>query len=107
MADSAMRLLALQAVANLGGGGDVGRGRSGGHDKFEEYAYGLVGGGDGGAPGDGEIGGEGGAVRGGSASLMKVQAAIRRDPGRWVEAYNAFLRRELGAEELGAGGSAA
>jgi len=38
---------------------------------------------------------------------MRVQAAIRRDPGRWVEAYNAFLRRELGAEELGVGWSAA
>ena len=38
---------------------------------------------------------------------MKVQAAIRRDPARWVEAYTAFLRRELGADELGVGWSAA
>jgi hypothetical protein len=108
MADSATRILTLQALPNLGGhGGGKGHG-SGGHDTFEEYAFGLVGSvGGGHAAADGDPYGDCGNIRGGSASVMKVQAAIRRDPARWVEAYNGYLRRELGAEELGVGWSAA
>ena len=46
-------------------------------------------------------------MRGGSAAMMRVQAAIRRDPAMWVQHYNAHLRRELGAEDTGGGWSAA
>jgi hypothetical protein len=106
MADAAMRLLTLQALSNLGSGGG-GRGGHGGHESFEEYAFGIAGVGGSGAADDLDAGAGGGGSRGGAASVMKVQAAIRREPARWVEAYNGYLRRELGADELGAGWSAA
>ena len=102
-----MRLLTLQVLANVGTGRGRGGGGGGGFDSFEDYAYGLVGPGGAGSSGDGDLAGEGGAIRGGSASVMKVQNTIRREPGRWVEAYSSHLRRELGADELGVGWSAA
>jgi hypothetical protein len=94
-------------LANVGTGRGRGGGGGRGLESFEDYAYGLVGPGGAGSSGDGDLAGEGGAIRGGSASVMKVQNAIRREPGRWVEAYSSHLRRELGADELGVGWSAA
>ncbi len=106
MADSAVRLVTLQALSQLGGGGGGGRRGGGGHDSFEDYACGVIGGG-GGVAGDGDPGGEGGGFPHGYAPVMKGQTAISREPGSWVEACSGFLRRELGAVELGAGWSAA
>ncbi len=91
MADSAVRLLMLQALSQLRGAGGGGRRGGGGHDSLEDYACGLVGGRGGNAPGDGDPGGEGGGLRGGSAAAMKVETATRRDLGRRVEAYDGLL----------------
>ncbi|MBM4023660.1 MAG: hypothetical protein FJ284_15735 [Planctomycetes bacterium] len=100
-----MKLVTLQVLASLSAGMQGGRGRASGGDTFEDYAYGLFG--RVGAGSDGDGGPEGLGLRGGSAALSRVQAAIRRDPMKWVDHFNQYLRRELGAEETGAGWSAA
>ncbi len=53
-----------------------------------------------------DVGPDAGA-RGGSAQLLNIHQAIEKDPRAWAAYFSDFLRRQLGAEELGSGGSAA
>ncbi len=104
-AEQAVKLVTLQVLAGLSNGGG-GRARAGGTETVEDYAYGLFDRGGAGS-GDGDAGPDGVGMRGGSAVMSKVQAAIRRDPLRWVEHFSQCHRRELGADDLGTGWSAA
>ena len=107
-AEQAMRLLTLQVLSKLGAGG-TGRGSADPTVDFEDYAFRLMGGAGGGTGGSASSGPDGGidGGRGGSAQMLRIQRAIQKDPMAWVAHYNEFLRKQLGAEELGTGWSAA
>ncbi len=102
-AEQAMRLLTLQVLSRLGDG----RGRREEAADFEDYACRLLGGGgDQTGGGGGDVGPDAGA-RGGCTQLHRIQLAIKKDPRAWTLYFNGLLRRQLGAEELGTGWSAA
>jgi hypothetical protein len=105
-AEQAMRLLTLQVLSQLGSGRGAARREE--PTDFDDYAFRLLGGGAGGSggAGHGEAGGELGG-RGGSAQMWRIQQAIQRDPKAWTLHFNDHMRRQLGAEELQAGWSAA
>ena len=102
-AEQAMRLLTLQVLSRLGGD----RAKPEAAKDFEEYAFRLLGGGAGSAGAAGPDAGLDAGGRGGSAQLLRIQTAIKRDPRAWTAYFNDFLRRQLGAEELNTGWSTA
>jgi len=57
--------------------------------------------------GSGDPGSASAGAGGGSAQIIRLRNAIKRDPEAWIRYYDDYLRRECGAEVCGLGYSAA